>query len=226
MVHREHQLEGRHQSHGDDLHMEQGTSQLRADEMHIDTILLQTLQQATEFLKSIDDRPVGVRPQLPIAFSPPPKNGVGAEAALKLFQEKYYVGIAGSAGPRYCGFVTGGSTPAAIAGDWLVSTFDQNAAQPGDSVSHLIEKEALQWLSDMFGLPAAYSGTFVSGATMSNFVGLAIGRQWSYYLKYSLLRIMWSSLRSSLDFRINLDFGNSIDSVVVDNCILREEESC
>lgn len=170
-------------------------SQLKADEKCMDTILRQALELATQFLSSINDRPVGVRPKLKSLStttattaaeggassprSPPlPAQGIGAEAALKLFQQKYSASISGSAGPRYLGFVTGGSTPAAIAGDWLVSAFDQNAANSGDSCAPFVEKEVLHWLADLFGLSDAHSGAFVSGATMANFVGLAIARQW------------------------------------------------
>jgi glutamate/tyrosine decarboxylase-like PLP-dependent enzyme len=83
----------------------------------------------------------------------------------------------GSAGPRFLGFVTGGATPASIAGDWLTSAFDQNLSD-GETAAADLERETLGWLREMLGLSDAHTGTFVTGATMSNLVGLAIGREW------------------------------------------------
>ncbi|OJF13867.1 pyridoxal phosphate-dependent decarboxylase family protein, partial [Couchioplanes caeruleus] len=84
----------------------------------------------------------------------------------------------GSAGPRYLGFVTGGATPAGLAGDWLTGVFDQNAGPEIGSSAGDLERETLGWLRELFGLPDGHGGAFVSGATMSNMVGLAIGREW------------------------------------------------
>ena len=88
-------------------------------------------------------------------------------------------GIVASGGPRFFGFVNGGSTPAALAGDWLASALDQNlvawASSPAGAQTELT---ALQWLQELFGLPLAWEGTITSGATMANLVGLAAGRQW------------------------------------------------
>src|SRR5690606_24801838 len=56
-----------------------------------------------------------------------PDRGEGALETLDLFDSSYSAQVTGSAGPRYFGFVTGGSTPASVAGDWLVSIYDQNA---------------------------------------------------------------------------------------------------
>lgn len=108
-----------------------------------------------------------------------PDEGIGAERTLELFERKYAHLVNNSAGPRYFGFVTGGSTPAAVAGDWLVSAYDQNACGSNDSVAPWIEHQTIHFFRNLFGLDTGYYGSFVTGATMANFVGLALGRQWA-----------------------------------------------
>jgi glutamate/tyrosine decarboxylase-like PLP-dependent enzyme len=107
-----------------------------------------------------------------------PEKGTGTENILRLFSTKYAHQMANSAGPRYFGFVTGGSTPAAVAGDWLVSIYDQVMSGSTDSVAHALERQTITFLLDLFKLGNQFSGTFVTGATMSNFVSLATARQW------------------------------------------------
>ena len=99
-------------------------------------------------------------------------------AALGRLMDAYGGAFTASAGPRYLGFVTGGSTPAALAGDWLTSTFDQNASDRTSEAADHIERSAVAMVRELLGLPDGFSGRFVTGATMSNLVGLAIGRQW------------------------------------------------
>ncbi len=81
------------------------------------------------------------------------------------------------AGPRFFGFVIGGSLPAALAANWLAGAWDQNTAfysvTPG--TAHL-EQVALRWLRDVLGLPPGAAGAFVTGATMANFTALAAAR--------------------------------------------------
>ncbi|MEN7550506.1 pyridoxal-dependent decarboxylase [Rapidithrix thailandica] len=106
--------------------------------------------------------------------------GKGGAATLEEFKTRYRQLMVASTGPRYWGFVTGGTTPAALMGDMLASVYDQNtqtSSGQGD-VSALVELETVQLLLDFFGLPENYLGGFVTGATMSNFTCLGVARQW------------------------------------------------
>jgi glutamate/tyrosine decarboxylase-like PLP-dependent enzyme len=82
-----------------------------------------------------------------------------------------------SAGPRFFGFVIGGALPEALAANWLAGAWDQNAGlyQSMPGVSHL-EAVALRWLIELFELPCAAGGAFVTGATVANFTALAAAR--------------------------------------------------
>jgi glutamate/tyrosine decarboxylase-like PLP-dependent enzyme len=86
-------------------------------------------------------------------------------------------GTVATAGPRYFGFVVGGSVPAAVAADWLVSSWDQNCGiyvlSPLVSV---IEQITGSWLRELAGLPPAMSFGFVTGCQMANFTALAAAR--------------------------------------------------
>ncbi len=83
--------------------------------------------------------------------------------------------MAGPSG-RFFGWVMGGTLPAALAADWLVSAWDQNAgmrdATPGVVT---IEDAAARWLLEVLDLPRGSAVGFVTGGTMANFTGLAAG---------------------------------------------------
>ncbi|ALG09207.1 pyridoxal phosphate-dependent decarboxylase family protein [Kibdelosporangium phytohabitans] len=150
-------------------------AELAADLADLPALLDRARLAAQRVLGSLDDRPVAAAALNPAPLALP-ESGDGLVAALELFGARWESGLSGSAGPRYLGFVTGGATPAALAGDWLTAAADQNANTGTGSAAAGIEREAIGWLGELFGLPLA--GAFVSGATMSNLVGLAIGREW------------------------------------------------
>jgi glutamate/tyrosine decarboxylase-like PLP-dependent enzyme len=85
--------------------------------------------------------------------------------------------LVGSVGPRYFGFVTGGSMPAATAADLLAVGWDQNTFNPLMSpAAEAAERAAGGWVTDLLGLPRRASVGFVTGAQAANTVGLACGR--------------------------------------------------
>lgn len=145
--------------------------------------LRQALAISTDYIAGLPDRPVGT-PVSPEALAraleePLPEEGCGPSAALTDWFSRAEPGIFASPGPRFFGFVNGGSTPAALAGDWLASALDQNAGMwvSSPAASHT-EQVVLSWLKNLFSLPADWAGGMTSGATMANLVGLAAGRQW------------------------------------------------
>lgn len=78
---------------------------------------------------------------------------------------------------RYFGFVIGGTLPIALAADWMVSTWDQNAglASPTPGVA-AVEQVAGEWLLDLLGLPPDAAFAFVTGCQMAHVTALAAAR--------------------------------------------------
>jgi glutamate/tyrosine decarboxylase-like PLP-dependent enzyme len=152
---------------------------LAADLDRFDQLLDAARARAVAALRGLPERPVAAPvPRAPGPYEPLPERGAGGAAALARFGERWEPGLSGSAGPRYLGFVTGGATPAAVAGDWLVGAYDQNVVADGDSAASDLERETVGWLRELFGLGPEHAGAFVSGATMSNVTGLAVAREW------------------------------------------------
>jgi glutamate/tyrosine decarboxylase-like PLP-dependent enzyme len=144
-------------------------------------LLRQTAELAADYLAGIEERHVGTRAtraELMAALGGYlPWRGQAPGEVISALARAADPGIVASAGPRYFGFVTGGSLPAALAADWLTSAWDQNGfawvMSPAGSV---VEEIAAAWLVELFGLPAGSSVGFTSGATMATFTGLVAGR--------------------------------------------------
>lgn len=151
-------------------------SLLQHDLQHTNDLLQQVKDFSAAFLSGIDTLPLR-KDQSSYADFNLPIEGQGADHAFTQFKERFEEQLAGNAGARYWGFVTGGTTPAAMVGDWLTSVLDMNAADK-DGAAYQVEMDALAMLRQLLGLPDTFSGCFTSGATMSNFSGLAIARQW------------------------------------------------
>jgi glutamate/tyrosine decarboxylase-like PLP-dependent enzyme len=137
---------------------------------------------AVEFLESLPRRPVGAvagREELLRALGGPLPGGPRPdELVIRELVAGVGPGLVASAGPRYFGFVIGGATPAALAADWLTSTWDQNAQVYATSpAAAVVEEIVAGWLLELLGLPPGSSVGFVTGGQAANLTALAVGRQ-------------------------------------------------
>jgi glutamate/tyrosine decarboxylase-like PLP-dependent enzyme len=109
---------------------------------------------------------------------PLPEQGEPAAQVIEKLAGDADPGIVATAGPRFFGFVIGGSLPAAVGADWLTSAWDQNAGlfvlSPAAAI---VEETVLEWLTDLFGLPPGAGIGFVTGGQMANTTCLAAARQ-------------------------------------------------
>lgn len=105
---------------------------------------------------------------------PVPTQGIGAEAAYAEFVERVLPYPNGSWHPRFFGWVQGNGTPLAMLSDMLASGL--NAHLGGfDQAPAIVERQTVAWLAELLGMPGA-SGLFVTGGTIANTLGLAVGR--------------------------------------------------
>ncbi|TDW49716.1 glutamate/tyrosine decarboxylase-like PLP-dependent enzyme [Flavobacterium sp. 270] len=152
---------------------------LQHDLNEIENILDRVKQQGIDFLNNLENIPTSNTATIDINRDLN-ELGLGSLKALNEFNERLAPLMVSSPGPRYWGFVTGGSTPASIVGDWLATVYDQNtqAVKAQGGASALIEFETIHLLLQLLNLPKDFLGGFVTGATMSNFTCLGVARQW------------------------------------------------
>jgi glutamate/tyrosine decarboxylase-like PLP-dependent enzyme len=138
-------------------------------------------RHALDWLSSLDQRPVPPRAssdQVRLALGDDlPAGETPAPEVVDLLMRACEPGLTAMPSGRFFGFVIGGTHPAALAADWLVSAWDQNCGLRRLTPAHsAVEDLTSAWLLDLLGLPAESAVGFVTGATMSNFTGLAAAR--------------------------------------------------
>jgi glutamate/tyrosine decarboxylase-like PLP-dependent enzyme len=145
------------------------------------TILDEAARRARAYLDTLGARPVAPSGAAVEGLSeldePLPSEASDPAETLALLDRTVSPATMGVAGPRFFGFVCGGSLPVTLAANWLAGAWDQNTAlsavTPG--VARL-EEIALRWLIELLDLPAGTGAGFVTGATVANFAALAAPR--------------------------------------------------
>jgi glutamate/tyrosine decarboxylase-like PLP-dependent enzyme len=141
------------------------------------------LEHAVDYRGSLPTRPHAAPASMDAIFEALtrlgalPAEGQPPSAVLEELVALAGPGLTSMAGPRFFGWVTGGTLPAALAADWLTSAWDQNAGTAsGAPAAGAFEVAALRWVRELLDLPEQARGALVSGATMANFTALAAAR--------------------------------------------------
>src|SRR6266700_1805157 len=134
--------------------------------MH-DDLLQSVALRAGRYLQEIQGRRVSPSQEsirgVKQFVEPFPSGPTAPEEVIRLLDEVGSPATMGIAGPRFFGFVIGGSLPAALAANWLASAWDQNAGLFATTpVSAVLEEVSLGWLLDALSLPPGCGGAFVT----------------------------------------------------------------
>src|SRR4249919_2771266 len=113
--------------------------------------LRRAVEHSTDWLRTVQDRPVrpreGVAKVAAALGGPLPDGPTDPAAVVDALVAGVEPGLMAIGSGRFFGWVMGGALPAALAADWLVSAWDQNAgmrlATPGVVVA---EDAAANWL--------------------------------------------------------------------------------
>ncbi len=103
--------------------------------------------------------------------------GLGGEAALRLFEEVLAPACISTDHPRSLAFIPAAPSEAATLFDLVVgaTSIFGGSWREGAGAVHA-ENQALRWLADLAGLPSAAGGVFVPGGTVGNLSALVAAR--------------------------------------------------
>jgi len=134
-----------------------------------------------EWISGSDQRPVNATASHETLMSrfggAMPMKGTSPEMVISSLVENATGGLLGNAGGRFFAWVVGGGLESALAADWLVSAWDQNAAAYACSpAASVIEEVAGEWVKELLGLPREASFAFTTGCQMAHMTALAAAR--------------------------------------------------
>lgn len=137
--------------------------------------------RALAYRQSLSDRPcppaLGYHEMLEVFAEPLPEHGADGVSVIGDLVTRGEQGLTQMAHPKFFGWVLGGSAPAGVAADWLVSAWGQNAAlQSSSPTASAVEEVATRWLLEILNLPREAAVGFVTGGTVANFTALAAAR--------------------------------------------------
>ena len=189
---------------------------MKPSDINYGRLLSKTARIASEYINSLPDRPVdkgsdkkGLRSSLGGDL---PINGEDPEVVIERLAKDIEPGLLAMSGPRFFGYAIGGSFPASLAADWLVTAWDQNVpyfiASPGTAI---VEDIAAKWLLEFLHLPSSCGVGFVTGASEAIYACLITARN------EVLRRAGWDVVRNGLRDapKINIVVSDQIHSTII-----------
>jgi glutamate/tyrosine decarboxylase-like PLP-dependent enzyme len=159
-------------------------------------LLLSSAARAATYREEVSDQLVFPEVNLDamrVALGSMRDEPVAADVVIEDLANIVEPALVASTGPRYFGYVIGGSLDAAVAADLLTTGWDQNAfntfTSPGAAV---VEEVAGTWLKDLLGLPSNASFGFATGGQGANTISLAAARH------HVLEKVNWDVERDGL----------------------------
>jgi aromatic-L-amino-acid decarboxylase len=137
------------------------------------------LDDMMDYLENVAERPAWqpvpgqVRQRL---REPLPLDGTDETAVYQQFQRDVLPYPLGNIHPRFWAWVIGTGTPVGVLAEMLAAAMNPNMGG-GVHAGNLVEEQVLEWMREIFGFPEESSGLLVSGGSMANLVGLAVGRR-------------------------------------------------
>ncbi len=164
-----------------DDHISAPLSGAQLTEAQLTEALARAQHHAQAFLAGLNDRPVAatvgaadLRRRLGVELG---LEGVPAPRIVDELVAATEGGHLGSAGGRFFAWVIGGALPSALAADWLVSAWDNNAALYACApAAAIVEEVAGDWIKSVLDLPREASFAFTTGCQMAHVTCLAAAR--------------------------------------------------
>ncbi|MHB9081907.1 MAG: pyridoxal phosphate-dependent decarboxylase family protein [Pirellulaceae bacterium] len=138
----------------------------------------QMLDDMFDSMSAVRDRPVwqpmpeAVKQRL---RTPVPFESTDANQVYEEFKRTILPYPTGNTHPRFWGWVMGTGTPIGMLADMLISGMNAHGAGY-DQAAPVVERQVIEWIADLLGLPQQTSGLLVSGASVGNMIGLAVAR--------------------------------------------------
>ena len=138
----------------------------------------QMVDDTIDYLSSLQNRPAW-RP-MPDSVNhtlnePLPQEGEGMEAVYETFKQQILPYPSGNLHPRFFGWVQGNGTPLGMMAEMLGAAINPHLAGFNQAPA-LVEHQVIKWLAELMGMPADASGVLVTGGSMANLLGIAVGR--------------------------------------------------